>query len=228
MDELARIEAAYGCVAEYNRVRLEEEAEEYTPSEKEMLEQEVKDRVYGEKVRLLTGTPSDFAVKLDEEWKAKEPKRSDYADRNSCVYAGYGFCHDRTLAIMDAISSYYGEELTDKNEFYKTAPGTFAISVEYTEYGMIKNKDITNLTYDKFKEIYRDINYLFSYPSINYCNENGKNLILSGASLGSLRISDLKWAGVETEESLAKELGTLGFDEALLTEELTKQIASVA
>ena len=78
MDDLSRIERVYGSVAEYNRVRYEEDADTYEPSREEQIKASNDHAVYVAKIKCLDGVPSDFAKSLKSEWDAKAPKDEDF------------------------------------------------------------------------------------------------------------------------------------------------------
>ena len=199
MDELARIERIYGCVQEYYRC-MEEERERYEPTEEEILEHEKEMYLYHRKIEILNGKPSELAVKLNKEWAEKEPDRNDY-------YAGEDWSLARRLDIVEKICKHYGVEADEEYEtFYRSE--NFSISVEYIDYCNIKYKHIGNLSYEMFQNIFRDLDYCRLYPSMKY----GK-MIRSNMSLGNLKITDLKWNGIETEESLQTELLANGYNE---------------
>lgn len=198
-DDLARIEANYGCVQEYYRC-MEEKRERYEPTEEEILEHEKEMYLYHRKIEILNGKHSELAVKLNKEWAEKEPDRNDY-------YAGRDWSLARKLDIIEKICKYYGVEADEKWEtFYRSE--NFSISVEYIDHCYIKYKHIGNLSYDMFQNIFRDLDYCRLYPTMKY----GK-MIRSNMSLGNLKITGLKWDGVETEESLQTELLANGYNE---------------
>lgn len=198
-NDLARIEANYGCVQEYYRC-MEEKRERYEPTEEEILEHEKEMYLYHRKIEILNGKPSELAVKLNKEWAEKEPDESDY-------YAGRDWSLARKLDIIEKTCKHYGVEADEKWEtFYRSE--NFSIAVEYIDFGYIKSKHIGNLSYEMFQNIFRDLDYCRLYPTMKY----GK-MIRSNMSLGNLKIADLKWDGVETEESLQTELLANGYNE---------------
>lgn len=212
VDELARVERIYGCVAEYNRVMVEEQ-DEYEPSEAELQESAMQSDMYHEKIRLLNGKPSEFAVKLKEFWDDKEPSRSKFEDYNDYVRSGYDYAYRKFKNVIDKFEKYYNITFSDDDHnFYQTKDESFAISVEYTEHSMIKTKNLYNLDYMSFKNIFRDLYHVGLYPTMNYrCNNESH--ILSNCSLGNLRIYDLLYLELETREGLDFELKRLGFNE---------------
>ncbi len=218
-DDLNRIEAAYGSVAEYNRSREEDLIDYRDPTDEEIAKAERDMDIYYEKIHLLNGEPSEFIKEFCEEWKQKEPKASDFDDRFGMgyIYAIRDFSRERTFALMKELRKEYGCEYsingTDGKNFYRIPNETFAISVEYSDdkSGQIKAIAITDLDYETFKNIFRDLYYARCYPVMNFCDKNGKNVIVSNCSLGNIRMTDLKYCGLETEESLNKELEELGF-----------------
>lgn len=198
-DDLARIEANYGCVQEYYRC-MEEKRERYEPTEEEMLEHKKEMYLYHRKIEILNGKPSELAVKLNKEWAEKEPDKNDY-------YAGRDWSLARKLDIVEKICKHYGVEVDEKWEtFYRSE--NFSISVEYIDFGNIKYKHIGNLSYEMFQNIFRDLDYCRLYPTMKY----GK-MIRSNMSLGNLKITDLKWNGIETEKLLQTELLANGYNE---------------
>jgi len=223
MDDLSRIERNYGSVAEYNRVRYEEDADTYEPSRDEQIKASNDHAVYVAKIKCLDGVPSDFAKSLKSEWDAKAPKDEDFPDRNSAIYAGYDWSKNRTLDVVNKICEHYGVESDDTWEsYYRPGVGKFGISVEYNDHGKIEHKHIGGLDYDTFKDVFRDLYACGQRPSMSYEKQPEKPMLLSNCSLGNLRIYDLKMAGVETEESIAKSLEEAGFDEKAVIKENMK------
>jgi len=218
-DELAHIERLYGSVAEYNRVQMEEPYEEYEPTEEEIKEDYIKHETYNKKIELLNGKPSNVIQGLVTAWDAKKPPDGNTAQE---IYAIRDWASNRTVDLFDKLSIYYmlTEDPFESRAFYETALKTFAVSVEYSKHSRILTKSVSNLDYDTFKKFFRDLHYARCYPTMNYVTENGKKHILSNCSLGSLRIYDLKMCEVETQESLDKELASLGFNEEEYRKEL--------
>lgn len=222
MDDLARIEAIYGSVAEYNRVMEEEnEGAGYEPSEEEQFAFAADREVYNEKIRILDGKPSELAVSLKEEWDAKKP--AETKDWNmSEVRKWQAYSKERLFAVTKALCTHYGIVHNEEMSLYKTREGSFAIGLEYADSPYIKSWDVSGLSYEAFKNIFRDFHYLGLSPIMNYCDGSGKNHIISNSSLGRLRIHDLIWYGFETEESLENEYRKAGFDETAIRESVLK------
>lgn len=211
-DDLARIEANYGCVQEYYRC-MEEERERYEPTENEILEREKEMYLYHRQIEILNGKPSDFAVALNAEWEAKKPEEKydidDYDNYIKSYHETRDWANNKTLDIIGKVCGYYGVKV-DENGEWKTFYGSdnFAIQVEYNNFGRIKSKHIGNLSYEMFQNIFRDLDYCRLYPTMKY----GK-MIRSNMSLGNLKIADLKWYDVEMEESINSELLANGYNE---------------
>ena len=202
---------------------------DYEPTPEEDYKINLDFKIYREKLKCLSGEPSEVAKGLKEYWDSKEPKREDYDDYNKYVYACYDYGKDKTLDIIDKICQAY--ELTsdsDWNSFYGIKPNTFGIDVEYTD-GLINHayflKNEKHLDYETFKNVFRDLYYLGMYPSMSYQpkDESKKKLLLSNCSLGELRIYDLKLAGVETEETIKQSLDCCGFNEQKIKEEFDRE-----
>ena len=138
MDDLSRIESIYGSVAEYNRVRFEENRETVELTSEEKLDGACKMAVYNEKLRLLSGEPSNFIKELVQEWNDRVPKESDFANRNEFIYAGYAYSTNKTKDIVGKICGYYHVKCDEEwATFYRPGLGQFAISVEYKESSQI-------------------------------------------------------------------------------------------
>lgn len=221
MDDLTRIERIYGSVAEYNRVMEEEEGEYYEPSEEELLELAADQEVYNEKIRILNGAPSEPAVSLKKQWDAKKPAKTKEWNMTE-VYKWQAYSKERLFAVTKALCTHYGVDYQEDMSFYRIEADSFAIELEYTDSPYIKSWDINGLSYEAFKNLFRDFHYLGLSPVMNYCDKNGKNHIISNSSLGGLRISDLRRYGFETEESLEDEYQKAGFDEPAYKESILK------
>ena len=220
-DDLSRIESIYGSVAEYNRVKWEEE-NTYEPTEEELEEDRISMEVYYAKIEKLNGEPSQFATDLIAEWNAKAPKEEDFADTNQYIYAGYDYAHDETLDMVSRTCKHYGLTADEAwNTFYQPEDGKFAISVEYHEHGRILSKNIGNLDLETFKTVFRDLHEMGLYPTMNY-RKNGKNNIVSNSSLGSIRYGYLTRWDVETEQAQNGELSNAGFDENTIRQQFVK------
>ena len=230
-DELARIESIYGSVAEYNRCMEEEQQEKYTPTQEEQDELWMSQEVYYKKIECLSGIPSDFIVQLRAEIVKNAPKEEDYIDKsnpywqNSYIYARNDYYSEATKEIVKKVCEHYNVTAdTEWETFYSPQTGKLAISVEYSEHSLIKHTHIGNLDYEAFKDIYRDLYYAGLYPSVSLGREEKRPIIISNSSLGNLRIYDFKMAGLETEESLNKDLQESGFDEKAFRDELREQL----
>lgn len=180
MDELARIESTYGCVAEYNRVKWEEEREEYEPSEAEIEENERQMAKYYAEIDRLNGEASDFVKELMAEW---EPTKPQYEEWNSAAYyATSRWAKERCLDIVEKVVDHYGIEADEEWEsFYRVPEGKFAIKVEYNDSCYIKSLNIGNLSLEQFKLVFRDLHEAGLHPTMSH---NGN--FVSNVSLGHL------------------------------------------
>jgi len=219
-DDLDRIESVYGSVAEYYRVQYEERYMDHDMDDHEdierMIENEISMKIYNEQIRVLDGEPSDIAEALRHKWDEKfieisEESGFDYTKLN---YAIRDFSHDKVLDIFDRICEHY-EIISDEkwDSFYRPGVGMFGISVPYSDGCQIFHKNIGCLDYDLFQQVFRDLEYTGLCPSMSYEQTEGKPIILSNCSLGSIRIYDLRLAGLETETSINRELTEKGFNE---------------
>lgn len=213
-DELSRIESIYGSVAEYNRVLYEEDLTHFERSEEEIAQADNELAIYNAKIKYLDGTPSEFVIKLRREWEKLMPQEKDFKTSSEFIYAGYDYSKDKVINCTDAISKYYDVECSENAaSFYNPGVNKFGIKVDYIDCGEYKYKFIGGLDYEMFKNVFRDLHYLDLYPTMSLEYEPGKTDFLSNCSLGNLRISDLKRFGFETNDSISKELESLGFDE---------------
>lgn len=178
IDELARIESIYGCVAEYNRCMWEEE-HEYEPTEEEIAESERRMAEYEAEIERLNGKESMYIHTLVAKWAISEPK---YDGTNESIYAGYKWSTERCLDIVAKLTEHYGVKTDEKWEtFYRVPEGKYAIKVEYTDGCYIKSKNIGNLTLEQFKDIFRDLHYARLYPTMSH-----EGRFVSNVSLGHL------------------------------------------
>ena len=241
-DELARVEANWGSVAEYNRVMSEEMeynpltgryewAKPQEPTEEEEYREERDYYIHNAKKSALNGKPSEFAVELNNSWDRKEPQRPDVdlssREYNKWFYDVRDWAHDKRLDIFSKLCKYYGVECTDNGkDFYRKTEeyvGKFAIEVEYVEHGNILGKYIVCLDYEMFKNLFRDLWFCGCNPTMRYCSSIEHSKILSNSSLGGLIMYDLKWLGVETEESINATLKEYGFNEDAVVAEFDKR-----
>ena len=219
MDDLDRIEAIYGCVAEYNRVR-EEEADDYRePTDEEIKEAEAAHLAYEEKLRILSGKPSPLAISLKSEWEARRPQEAEVWNMTE-VLKWQKYSRERLFAVTAALCKHHGISHDEKMTLRNTEQGTFSISVEYHEAPYIKKWAVSDLDYEKFKALFRDLYYLGLSPTMCYRDMNGENRIVSNSSLGSLRANYLKWYGLE--KSIEEELKNAGYDETAYKEKILK------
>lgn len=179
MDELARIESIYGCVAEYNRVKWEEE-NEYEPSEAEIEESERRMAEYYAEIERLNGEASDFVKELITEWAKSKPQYDEW--NSAAYYATSDWAKERTLNIMAKVVDHYGVEISeDYSTFYRVPEGKFAIKVEYNDSCYIKSLYIGNLDLPTFKKVFRDLHEAGLRPTMSH---NGQ--YVSNVSLGHL------------------------------------------
>ena len=241
-DELDRIEANWGCLAEYNRVMAEEmeydpmigryewAAEPQEPTGEEEYKRERDYHIYKSKINSLNGKPSEFAVELENSWDRKKPQRptGDLSiwEYNQWVNDGYEWAHDKVLDITRKLCEHYGVICSaDIKDFYRDTEeyvGKFAIEVEYVEFGRILGKYMCGLDYETFKNLFRDLRNCGCNPTMRYCSSINHSKILCNISLGELIMHDLKWLGVETEESINATLEERGFNEAAVVAEFDK------
>jgi hypothetical protein len=211
MDELSRIEANYGCVAEYNRVMNEERTYRYAPSAKELFEREKGFYLYDIKKKMLNGSASELAKSMRSQY---ERNKLDFAKN---YYAAQEQYKEYTLTSIETICALNGLAAQDEG-FYRPEKGTLAIEVEYIEFSEIKTRVMTNLGYDIFKSLFCDLKECGFSPSVSFWF--GANLqTRSHCTLGELRLSDFVYAGFESEEKLNNALAKAGYDEEALIAE---------
>lgn len=179
IDELSRIESIYGCVAEYNRVKWEEENYR-EPTEEEIAEIERQMAEYYAEIEHLNGEASDFVKALIAQW---EPTKPQYDEWNSAAYYRVrDWSKARTLDIVVKIAEYYGVKVDEEwATFYRPAEGKYAISIEYVDGCSIKYKHIGNLNPEQFKNVFRDLHYARLAPTMSY-----DGMYVSNVSLGHL------------------------------------------
>ena len=182
--DLAWVEANYGCVAEYNRCKWEEEYD-YEPTEEEIAESERQLAEYNAEIKRLDGEPSDFIKALVAEWEALEPKRyegDDMIEYNKSVIEGHKWFDKRKRDILEKVGKHYGVDINgDHNDFYHIPDDVFAISVEYNDGCFIEHAIIGNLDLPTFKNVFRDLHYARLYPTMSH-----KGRYISNVSLGHL------------------------------------------
>lgn len=180
MDELARIESIYGCVAEYNRVKWEEEAERYEPSEAQIAESERQMAEYYAEIERLNGEASDFVKELIAKWQQSQPQYDEW--NSEAYYRTRDWAKERCLNIVAKVVDYYGVEMSeDYSAFYRVPEGKFAIEVEYNDSCYIKSLYIGNLSLEQFKKVFRDLHEAGLRPTMSH---NGQ--YVSNVSLGHL------------------------------------------
>jgi hypothetical protein len=216
-DELAYTERIYGSVAEYNRVMREEmeydpelgtyvPRKEEEPSEEELAASAKESRLYNRKLKALDGIPSEFAIRLKKEFEEMAPKKEEYADQNAYYYACRDFSSNRTLTVVREFEHEYGAVLSRDISPYNLPEGEFAISIEHHDHGSIYHYSVRNLSYEDFKTLFRDLEYLGESPTMFYGRKGERNtLILSNSSLGDLRYNDLSWQGLEDRKAMDAE-----------------------
>lgn len=216
-DDLSRIERNYGCVAEYIRCQSEKEQVYAEPTDEELDVEARKQEVLEKKLRVLSGEPSEWAKQLKERLSTSAPKKESFDDSNKYVYACHDYSTFSTKTIIEEINKQYPINLSRDSE--TLLPLSFQVSIELHDCGRIYHYKTSNLNYEMFKDVFRDLHYLNERPTVYYKNNvpyekfgdtyDGHTLILSNCSLGSLRYFDFKRWGIETEESLSKELAVL-------------------
>ena len=214
---LEAVERNYGSVAEYNRVMAEEyEYDEFgnlvprkyeEPTEEELAEEAKKHRIYERKLKVLSGTPSDFAVRLKKEIDELSPKKEDYpSNSNKYYYACREYSRAAGQKIIEEVNAHYSIELSKDVSPYRLPAGKFAISIEHEEYGRIYHYSVRTDSYETFKDIFRDLEYLDERPTMFFGREKSDTLILSNSSLGNLRYCDFVNYGLETYEEMDAEV----------------------
>ena len=180
MNELARIESIYGCVAEYNRCMAERDYEDYEPSEEEIAESERRMAEYYAEIKRLNGEASDFVKALISQW---EPTKPQYEEWNSAAYyATSKWAKERTLDIVTKVADHYGVKADEEwATFYRVPEGKFGIEVEYNDTCYIKSLNIGNLDLPTFKLVFRDLHEAGLRPTMSH---NGN--FVSNVSLGHL------------------------------------------
>ncbi len=222
MDDLTRIESIYGSVAEYNRVRFEENQEPISLSATEKLNNACKMAIYEEKIRLLSGTPSDFAKDLVAEWAKLEPKESDFSCRNEYIRHLHDHAAKREEYIAKKICEYHHVNCdTAWATFYRPGLNQFAISVQYDSPANVVTLSIGPMSYEQFKPVFCDLHFARLSPTMCYENKEEYPFFVSNSSLGSIRMSYL--SSVESKEELNEELKLLGFDEEEFTEKYKEE-----
>ena len=179
MDELARIESIYGCVAEYNRVKWEEENYR-EPTEEEIAENERRMAEYYAEIERLNGEASDFVKELIAEWAKSQPQYDEW--NSAAYYATSRWAKERTLNIMANVVDHYRVKADEEYAtFYRVPEGKFAIKVEYNDGCYIKSLNIGNLDLPTFKKVFRDLHEAGLRPTMSH---NGQ--YVSNVSLGHL------------------------------------------
>lgn len=180
MDELSRIESIYGCVAEYNRVKWEEETERCEPSEAQIAESERQMARYYAEIERLNGEASDFVKELIAKWQRSHPQYDEW--NSAAYYATSRWAKERTLNIVEKLVDHYGVEIgEDYSTFYRVPEGKYAIKVEYNDSCYIKSLNIGNLDLTTFKKVFRDLHEAGLRPTMSH---NGQ--YVSNVSLGHL------------------------------------------
>ena len=163
-DELDRIESIYGSVAEYNRVRFEEDdARDYEETDEQRAKREKMMKDYDEEIEALQIAPTETANQLKSVFKQVCDKNdsTSYTDRDI-----------RTKALHEAMSGIaenYGKKF-EQNSYPKQKKGTFAISYQYTEGGgTVKTATVNDLDKETFMKMYADMYSLgWTIPQTSY------------------------------------------------------------
>lgn len=180
IDELARIESIYGCVAEYNRCMAERDYEDYEPTEEEIAKSERIMAEYHAEIERLNGEPSEFIKSLIAEWKETEPQYDEW--NSEAYYRTNRWSKERCLDIVAKVTDHYGVKANEEWAlFYEVPEGKFAIKVEYNDSCIIKSLNIGNLDLPTFKLVFRDLHEAGLRPTMSH---NGK--YVSNVSLGHL------------------------------------------
>lgn len=179
MDELARIESIYGCVAEYNRCMWEEENYR-EPTDEEIEENERQMAKYYAEIERLNGEASGFVKELIAKWAKSQPQYEEW--NSAAYYATSRWAKESGLDIVAKIADYYGVKVDEEHTtFYRVPEGKFAIKVEYNDGCYIKSLNIGNLDLPTFKKVFRDLHEAGLRPTMSH---NGQ--YVSNVSLGHL------------------------------------------
>lgn len=180
VDELARIESVYGCVAEYNRCMAERDYEEYELTDEEIAENERQMAEYNAEIKRLDGEASEFVRELIAEWAKSKPQYDEW--NSEAYYRINRWSKERCLDIVAKVVERYGVKADEEwATFYRVPEGKFAIGVEYNDSCMIKSLNIGNLDLSTFKLVFRDLHEAGLRPTMSH---NGK--YVSNVSLGHL------------------------------------------
>ena len=200
MGELERIEAAYGSVAEYNRVMAEEyeydeygnlvPREEYEPTEEELQKMHEEHVDFQNMLKYLNGEIDEDSQKLYAEIYSHEPKREDFDDYNKYVYASYDFGDYKHDKVVEFVEAKYGVKFDVNNNVFKMDIDKFGIEISKSDYGRVYHPALVNMDYDLFSRIFRDLHYFRMSPTFFYQRLDGKgDLYASNVSLGEIRYS---------------------------------------
>ena len=206
MGELERIEAAYGSVAEYNRVMAEEyeydeygnlvPREEYEPTEEELQKMHEEHVDFQNMLKYLSGEIDEDSQKLYAEIYSHEPKREDFNDYNDYVRAGYKFGDDKYDKVVEIVESKYGVKFDVNNKVFKMDIDKFGIEINHYDCGRVYHPAVINMNYDLFSRIFRDLHYFRMSPTFFYQRLDGKgDLYASNVSLGDIRYSYISGQG---------------------------------
>lgn len=206
MGELERIEAAYGSVAEYNRVMSEEyeyddygnlvPREEYEPTEEELQKMHEEHVDFQNMLKYLNGDIDEDSQKLYTEIYSHEPKREDFDDYNEYVRAGYKFGDDKYYKVVEFVEAKYGVKFDVHNNVYRMGIDKFGIEISWSDCGRVYHPALVNMDYDLFSRIFRDLHYFRMSPTFFYQRLDGKgDLYASNVSLGDIRYSYISGQG---------------------------------
>lgn len=200
MDDLGRIERAYGSVAEHNRAREEAESDRYErpllPTERRFLElrNDYKNQMYAEIRKELTLPVTDRAKAIID----------DYNQTMSSLDWSHGFYESRdksreaTQNAMQKVAHSHGIGFHDNVPDVK--PERFYVS--YEEHGgfEIRHKYSDPMDKETFMQAYTDMYCVCKSLSARYCDKSGDMHCVSNIPLAEIRMDYFKTWGVEDVE----------------------------
>lgn len=182
-DELARIERNFGCVAEYNRQMEERNMYEPTETEKKRYYKMIEEA--DKNIKRLNGEPTEYAKELKVEL---DRKLEEIGDDNEHFYERRDLYSKMEKEYMEKICRYHKKDFEYGDFYGEHTPCTFSVKIEYTDFCNIKSLAVTDLNFEEFCNIFRDLEYLDFYPTAMYEDKTA----LSNLSLGRLLYYDYK------------------------------------
>lgn len=157
----------------------------------------------------LNGSPSDTAYELHDFWKNISPEDKEVSGTDE-LYRLHEFDKRKAMNAANRLGKAYGVNFSVGVPPCPKNTGTFGISIGCSGSDDEPSINVTDLSLDEFKNLYRDLGFLKLSLTMHYRTNDGEYVHISDSQLGSLRNSHFPELGIEKREDIENELMKAG------------------